>query len=651
MIIPYVHAFIAYDCSVKNMSVLRFSTIDDYLCPESKDPIRSKNVKIQLIQRADNGLVHVYQCKVKITRIVNYCGMSSHNSIVSNGLASYIKELGRNNCLELHSKLMYQYGTHTIVDMLKSNASIIVPVQFSGTTDNNGKCTGSDYSDYYGSWNNVIVQGTIEVGLSDYTTTYSLTNNLIHLRSGLKCKYSTGSCIDSELGETYWQSLPSDMCHASSYDVLYQGPAKEIDETSYNHTDGIIKTYLVETEKYVFGLSVTKYLSNCGQIIWQTQHPKLLIIIDNGQGFIYDKKELIVPNMDLFTYMNSKFLYLEQHFRKQITLMYKDLIQQRCKIEKQVIKTLQSTARTNPNEFALIYMNSPGYTAQTIGSLITLIKCQPVDVQLIQLSTCYNELPVKYLNNSYYMNPNNLILQKYGTEISCSDVIYGGYKLGENWFTMNPKRFKIESPLQLSLNIKNTWEYTYPQHLAESGIYSQAELDQLKQHLMFPLERPAIENAMSKKIMGVKLSDNNIDLSVFVDKHYIQSTVSDFLSKSWSVFTNFGMITSGFLGIYMIIHIVRYVLTTSINGYTLYKTLGCGFHLFASLFTCLTTAVMYLSKKRPTVTNPDTSTPDIENQLLETSNVVNQVTTTQPTLTLSPTPNPRIYPQIPLEYQ
>jgi len=39
---------------------------------------------------------------------------------------------------------------------------------------------------------------------------------------------------------------------------------------------------------------------------------------------------------------------------------------------------------------------------------------------------------------------------------------------------------------------KPTWKYISPGALATSGIYSQEDLEGLKDHIMFPAERPAV---------------------------------------------------------------------------------------------------------------------------------------------------------------
>jgi len=49
-------------------------------------------------------------------------------------------------------------------------------------------------------------------------------------------------------------------------------------------------------------------------------------------------------NLDMFTYVNSKFVYVERHIRNQIATLYQDIILQKCELEKQVIQNTLSLA-------------------------------------------------------------------------------------------------------------------------------------------------------------------------------------------------------------------------------------------------------------------------------------------------------------------
>ena len=84
----------------------------------------------------------------------------------------------------------------------------------------------------------------------------------------------------------------------------------------------------------------------------RTEHPKLLILeITPGTSTLQNKKPL-VQNMDLFTYINSKFVYIERHIRNEVNKLYHDVVTQKCKLEQQVFKNTLILATQAPDEFA-----------------------------------------------------------------------------------------------------------------------------------------------------------------------------------------------------------------------------------------------------------------------------------------------------------
>ena len=66
--------------------------------------------------------------------------------------------------------------------------------------------------------------------------------------------------------------------------------------------------------------------------------------------------------MDIFTYVNSKFVYVERHIRTEMTRLYRDVMLQRCTLEREVFKNTLALATHAPDEFAFQLMKRPGYT-------------------------------------------------------------------------------------------------------------------------------------------------------------------------------------------------------------------------------------------------------------------------------------------------
>jgi len=66
----------------------------------------------------------------------------------------------------------------------------------------------------------------------------------------------------------------------------------------------------------------------CGYTLIKTEHPKLLILeTKDGESFVH-KRKVSVENLDIFAYVNSKFVYVEKRIRTQINYLYRDVLKQ-----------------------------------------------------------------------------------------------------------------------------------------------------------------------------------------------------------------------------------------------------------------------------------------------------------------------------------
>lgn len=91
-----------------------------------------------------------------------------------------------------------------------------------------------------------------------------------------------------------------------------------------------------------------------------------------------DKTAIAVDNLDMFAYVNFKFIYIEQHMKNQLTQLYRDIMTQKCALEKQVLENALSLSSIAPDEMAHRLMKAPRYTAVTTDEVIYIVKCIPV---------------------------------------------------------------------------------------------------------------------------------------------------------------------------------------------------------------------------------------------------------------------------------
>ena len=96
------------------------------------------------------------------------------------------------------------------ISKLKVDETSFHSVTLEGSLTPNGSFTGTQFSDPYGTWNNVVVQAIFKITLHEHYAIIHLNSNKIQLGSGIICTLSATFCTDVEYGQTVWDTLPND---------------------------------------------------------------------------------------------------------------------------------------------------------------------------------------------------------------------------------------------------------------------------------------------------------------------------------------------------------------------------------------------------------------------------------------------------------
>lgn len=178
-------AIIAYDCGEAYLNVTTISLLRSGECDLNVETPVTTSTYIQLLQLSNYAQTHVVQCKIEILRTIYHCGMHSHISAVHNGYANYLQETSRSRCIQMHKEGLLKVETAEIIDGLKSNHTYYRSI--AGKVNVDGTCKGIQYSDYYGTWDDVIVQATVKISLRDSYVPVRLNAGKVILKSGTVC--------------------------------------------------------------------------------------------------------------------------------------------------------------------------------------------------------------------------------------------------------------------------------------------------------------------------------------------------------------------------------------------------------------------------------------------------------------------------------
>lgn len=619
---------LGYDCAGSNLNITTFSLNDVGECNINLSEPVPVQTYIQLLQLSDFSNTEVVQCRVEIDRTVYYCGMHSHNSIVNNGRQTYIHELDERACLRLQETGIVQLSPAGIIVGIRKNSTTNRGITLGGSIKNDGQCVGTQYSDSFGNWDNVVIQANVKIVITNYQADVNLVNNKIILRSGTQCPLSDGTCFDNEGNSAFWKTEPTDSCQFNRYDVLFEGLATKHQNT--NLTDGSPDVYSLTTQETTFALAAKSEKHLCGYTLIRTEHPKLYILETQKGKTFASKKQISVNNLDIFSYMNSKFIYVEKHIRNQMQNLYKDVIVQRCNLERQVLQNALTTAAIFPEKFAKTIMKSYGYMAVVAGEVVHVIKCTPVECTLRRTAECYGELPVTYQNQSQFLSPTSKILLKKGTQIECDPLLPAQYFIDGHWYRFSPQGIPVPNPQQLSPTSTPTWNYNPIGNLASSGIYTLEEINQLRDRIMFPVEKSALLNTIARGSAGYTVPTGSVSFHNLLDQNSIDHLAETTLHKMWHGLEKFGIVSAGFFAIALIYSIIKAVIDILIHGYTLHSLYGWSFALIGAIWDSITHLLVALKhkKQRNQPENLYTEPRDIQ---------LNTVITTQP----RPTPPKR----------
>ena len=513
-------ALIGYDCGARQLNVPALSLKD---VGECEIPIHQPDITqqyLQLLQINEYASTHVIQCKLEVHRTIYYCGSFSHNSIVLNGKNEYIQDISK----EAY-ELLHRYGTYSlpntkIIKGVRPNSTVTHSIVLAGSLTTEGKCSGAGYSDPYGTWESVVVQGIIKITLSDYESQIKLDNNNINLRSGKICSLSIGNCLDVDGGYTFWQVIPTDSCKFNRYGILYEGLANKMSNPDLGGNQQTV--YSLSTQGVTFALTAKHYESVCGYQVITTEHPKL-VIFETSKGTSFATSDMLsVTNLDIFAYVNSKFVYVEKHIREQMKNLYRGVLVQRCNLERQTIKNSLSIAKQSPDDFAFDLMKGPGYMGVSAGEVVHIVKCVPVEVKVHHGSHCYAELEVTRNNSTFFLTPRTHILKKIGTRVLCNSLLPSYYYIGNSWYKILPSPTEAMPPTVIHPLTQPTWTYINPSELAVSGIYNQKDLDQLRQRIMFPMEKPGLLNDLAREMGGYSLKKEDSSINKLMNENVIQ---------------------------------------------------------------------------------------------------------------------------------
>lgn len=584
-------ALLAYDCSAKSLNFTIYSLLDIGDCDLPEASPTQTEVQIQLLQAVDLVETKVIQCKVEIRRTAYSCSFLGNLQPVESGEAEYLHEITREACQQLHLSGTFVFEGRSVVTGLIVNSTRTIPFTFAGNAET---CTGSSFSDPYGTWSDVLVKGTLKITLVQTTAKVSTSSNKLKLPTGTVCAFTERQCLDMEHGHSFWEPVPTDRCNYDKYQVIYEGRAERVTDPSITSLETI---YTLTSNDVTFALAKRGSIDVCGAEIITTEHPKLFVHETKGGSYFAAAKMRAGESFDLLTYINSKFVYVERHVRTQVKSLYRDMLQHRCNLERAILRNSLAIALIAPDHFAYSFMGGGGYYAQVAGEVLYIIKCVPVEVQPQKDADCHQQLRVSRNNETWYVQPVTHILMRIPLQTTCNEVTPSMFRLGGIWYKFLPTAMETLAPRTIQPHKDITWQYGDPGPIGSTTIYEGVDMEALSQALFFPIEKQAILNILARTTARQPTNRRGYTIYDLFDPETIHKIAASSRTTLWEGFLRFGSISSGIIGILAACHVIKVFVSLLIRGYTLHNIFGWSFRILGALFSSTTNLMIYLSQR------------------------------------------------------
>lgn len=261
-----------------------------------------------------------------------------------------------------------------------------------------------------------------------------------------------GKCTSqgtASISETYLQFLRVSQnnifindCHFDRYNVLHEGMGKKFIGVNSNY----FPIFAGIKKNYTFALRSTGQRNMCGYTIYTTKYPELFIFeTEKNESPFVTKREITTDHKDIFDYVNAKFIYPNIILRSisiETQLLYHDVLLHECNIRRENVEYAISafiSGVMSPDLFAYIIMETRGYMAVPGGETALIIQCVPIEVAIRKTKYCYNELPVSYNNDNFFLTPVTHILINNGTKIKCSSEMPVKFFIDNEWYEVFPE--------------------------------------------------------------------------------------------------------------------------------------------------------------------------------------------------------------------
>lgn len=131
-----------------------------------------------------------------------------------------------------------------------------------------------------------------------------------------------------------------------------------------------------------------------------------------------------------------------------------------------------------------------------------------------------------------------------------------------------------------------------------SGIYFAEDLNRLRNHIMFSVEKLSMLHTIAQGAMGQPIPSGRISLYNMIDEETLEKIAESTGTRLWHGFVTFGSASAGVLAIILIVRLAKLVIDSVIRGYILHSLYGWSLHLLGDIWSSITHLFLYIGTRR-----------------------------------------------------
>ena len=543
-----------------------------------------------MVQSHSTGTLKVTSCKLTNTREAVPCGYDSITYASTYTAWEEVVHLSAEEC-----RAVAAIGALQVDEMhfsVKARGMTSFTYYKHGQVTADGDCKvesfkdrGQFFSSHYLRVSATLVVERWEIPYDPFLT-YTVLDPI-----GLKVRTGDGFAHDGIKGSFIYEAQPTEECE-DTLSGIYQGPM-----IIHQREDTITGSYITlknQTTAQVIGARLGKRITTCGRSCYQTQIEDLMICDIDFEGIGRDWKLLAVPFQGHFPQdaiaLMSQLGYTSLARSVDNNAIMKAIREDLCKVERKTLyNKLQAAASGNPYAF----MDHFGAGVQLVkaGSVAYAITCEKIQAVRASYTNCTMEIPIRYRNQTWFVDPITYVMQRQPTVVPCSASLPIRWRLNGNWYCSTPAITSCSAPTQLQTSVEphevqEDWLFGAGD---ESQIYSKEEQAEHRRAVAESLSRGPIANTMAHRMGGTMRYDNGGNpiigspLSASdVEELYYKMGNRYFLFFSW-----FGAFWNIFIGVCFALTMTKMLLGMLMRMIVMYRMEGCGLWVIVAAWESL----------------------------------------------------------------